>query len=81
MISIQEILTSLIYKKKEIDLKKLPSMGLFYADGFKLMIKRASQQDIIEYETGYKKEDIADVIQRIKKIVKKNVESSNGFSF
>jgi hypothetical protein len=48
-------------------------MGLFYNDDFNIWIKKADIEDIIEYEYKYKKDDIGSIINRVKKIVNKNV--------
>jgi predicted RNA-binding protein YlqC (UPF0109 family) len=78
---LQNIFKSMLTQKKEVDLKKLPSMGLFYKDDFKIWIKKASIEDIIEYEYNYQKEDLGNIIGKVKKIVKKNTILSNGYSY
>lgn len=78
---LNEIFSSILNHKKKIDLKTLPSLGLFYKDDFKIWIKKADIEDIIEYEYNYKKDDVGSVISRVKKIVKKNVILSNGYEY
>lgn len=78
---LQNIFRSILTQKKELNLKKLPSLGLFYKNDFKLWIKKADIEDIIEYEYDYKKDDLGSVINRVKKIVKKNTILSSGYSY
>jgi len=78
---LQNIFRSILTQKKELNLKKLPSLGLFYKNDFKLWIKKADIEDIIEYEYDYKKDDLGSVINRVKKIVKKNTILPNGYSY
>lgn len=81
MKTLQDIFRSILTQKKEVNLKKLPSLGLFYKDDFRLWIKKADIEDIIEYEYEYKKDDLGIVINRVKKIVRKNTILSNGYSY
>lgn len=67
-----DILDGLKVERKKIDLKNLPSRGLFYKDDFKLTITKASDIDIERYEKDFNIEDINLVINRIKRIVKSN---------
>ena len=76
--SLNNILKGILNLQKKINLKKLPSQGLFYKDDFELWIKKADVEDIIEYEYQYEKEDLALVINRVKRIVEKNVILSTG---
>ena len=78
---LKDIFKSLLNQNKEIDLTKLPSMGLFYKDDFRIWIKKADIEDIIEYEYDYQKEDVGSVIQRVKRIVRKNVIFSKGYKY
>lgn len=70
-----------VVRKKRIDLKLLPSQGLFYKDDFKISIKSASKKNVDDYEKNYIKDDIGVTIFYIKKIVKENTEISNGYSY
>ena len=79
--SLTNILKGILNLQKKIDVKTLPSQGLFYKDDFELWIKKADVEDIIEYEYGYEKEDLGQVINRVKRIVEKNVKLSNGYSY
>ncbi len=54
--------------RKELPIKSLPSQGIFYANDFKLWIKKVKVEDILEYEKLYTS-DISVVLVLIKKIV------------
>jgi len=68
-------------KKKYIDLKNLPSQGLFYRDDFKITIKKVDKKEVLEYEAGYDREDLSIVLGKLKRIVEKNIILSEGYSF
>lgn len=75
------LVKSLLNLQKEINVKDLPSQGLFYNEDFKIFIKRCELEDIIEYEHNYVKDDIGIIINKIKKVVKNNLKFSTGYSF
>lgn len=75
------LLRNLLNLQKKVDLKKLPSLGLFYKDDFELVIKKANIEDIIEYEHNYIKDDLGSVIHKLKKVVAKNIILSPGYDF
>ena len=79
--SLSNILKGILNLQKKINVKTLPSQGIFYKDDFELWIKKADVEDIIEYEYEYEKENLGLVISRVKKIVEKNAITSNGYSF
>jgi len=79
--SLTNILKGILNLQKKINIKTLPSQGLFYKDDFELWIKKADVEDIIEYEYQYEKEDLGLVITRVKKIVEKNVILSKSYSY
>ena len=79
--SLNNILRGILNLQKKIDLKKLPSQGLFYKEDLELWIKKADVGDIIEYEYQYEKEDLGLVITRVKRIVENNVILSNGYNY
>jgi len=79
--SISTIVRSLLNLQKKLDVKKLPSQGLFYKDDFEISIKRADMEDIIEYEHNYVKDSLGLVITKLKKVVEKNTIFSDGYSF
>jgi hypothetical protein len=68
-------------KKKKIDVKILPSQGLFYRDDFKISIKKVDKKEIIEYETEYDREDLGLVLRRLKKIVESNTILPKEYTF
>ena len=72
--SLANIVRGILNLQKKINVKTLPSQGLFYKDDFELWIKKADVEDIIEYEHQYEKEDLGLVITRVKKIVEKKHE-------
>lgn len=74
------IIKSIFNVNKKIETSILPSQGLFYPNGLEIWIKKASIDDVTEYE--YKFEDNLGVaISKLKKIVKNNTIVSNGFVF
>lgn len=75
------LIKTLLNLQKRVNLKKLPSLGLFYKDDFEISIKKAEIDDIFEYEHNYTKNDIGVVISKLKKIVKSNTIISSGYSF
>lgn len=79
--NIFEILSGLTSQKKSLKLESLPSIGLFYADDFKIWIKKATADDIERYEKNYKKNDIGVIITQVKNIVKSNTIFSDGWKF
>jgi len=68
-------------KKKKVEIKNLPSQGLFYKDDFKISIKKVDIKEIVEYENNYDREDLGLVLGRLKRIVENNIILSNGYSF
>lgn len=78
--NLSNLVKSLLNLQKEINVKKLPSQGLFYKDDFKIFIKRAKMQDISDYEYNYS-DDISVIIKKIKKIVQDNTKFSNKYRF
>lgn len=79
--NISSIIKGILNLQKEIEVAKLPSQGLFYKSDFKIFIKKADIEDIIEYEYQYEKENLGLVINRVKRIVKKNISTSSGYTF
>lgn len=76
---INNLLKGLLNKEKELDTKKLPSQGLFYKDDFRIHIKKANIEDIINYELNFVK-DIGVIINKIKKIVESNIRLSKKYT-
>lgn len=79
--NIIDVLKSTLNQKKKIDVKKLPSQGLFYKDNFEMYIKKADIEDINEYEYKYDKEDLSSIIYKLKNIVQKNIILPKKYSF
>jgi hypothetical protein len=75
------LLKDLLNLQKKIDVKTLPSQGLFYKDDFEVIIKKADIEDIIEYEHNYIKDDLGSVIFKLKKVVNKNTLFTNEYTF
>ena len=75
------LLKGLLNLQRKVDVKSLPSQGLFYNDDFEISIKKADIEDIIEYEHNYIKDDLGLVITKLKKVVEKNAIFSRGYSF
>jgi hypothetical protein len=67
--------------QRKIDVGLLPSQGLFYKDDFLLWIKKADVQDIIEYEHNYVKDNIGIILEKIKRLVEKNIIISSNYKF
>jgi len=76
-----DFIKRIFVKKKKVEIKNLPSQGLFYKDDFSISIKRVSVVEIAEYEKDYDREDLGLVLGRLKKIVENNIILSNGYSF
>lgn len=81
MASISDIISSLINKKKKIDVSKLPSQGFFYKDNFEIYIRKATMEEVIDYEYQYDKENLGLMIFKIKKIIKTCSTLSKGYTF
>lgn len=76
-----DLIKSLLIQYKKIDLKKLPSQGIFYRSDFEMKIKKADLEDIIDYELNFNKENLYSVIEAIKKVVKKNCYLPANYKF
>lgn len=79
--SLSELIKGLLNLKKPLNLETLPSQGLFYKEDFKIWIKRADMEDIIEYEWNFLKDNIGVVINKLKRVVEKNTFFSPGWNF
>lgn len=78
---ITDWIRSLLRRKVRISVDKLPSQGFFYKPDFGISIKPADAQEIKEYESNYDKENIGEVLRRLKYIVLKNTILENGYEF
>ena len=76
-----DLLSSILYGSTIVDVKSLPTQGYFYPKDFEIKLKRASVEDIIEYEFNFKTESIIEIIEVIKSLVRKNLELSKGYKF
>ena len=77
---ILNILRGLLKSEKELDIRKLPSQGLFYKDDFKIYIKKVNIEEIVSYEHKFIKE-VPAIISKIKKVVKNNIRLCKGYKF
>lgn len=68
---LSSIINGILNLQTKIDVKILPSQGLFYNDDFEIRIKKAQIEDIIEYELNFNTDDLGVVIQKVKKIVER----------
>jgi len=76
-----DFIKGIFVKKKTIDIKNLPSQGLFYKDNFKITIKKVDKKEVLEYETGYDREDLSIVLGKLKRIVENNIILAEGYTF
>ena len=79
--NLSSIIKEILNLQKKIDLRKLPSLGLFYKDDFEINIKKADIKDVIEYELNFEKENLGLVISKLKKVVEKNIILSPNYKF
>ncbi len=75
------IIKGILNVQKKIDIKQLPSQGLFYEDDFEIHIKKAKIEDIIQYEHKYNKDNLGSIIIRLKQIVERNVILSENYTY
>jgi hypothetical protein len=66
---------------KKINIEKIPTQGIFYPKDFEISIKKASAEDILEYESTYNKDNIHSIISSIKKITSKNIILNKNYKF
>jgi hypothetical protein len=78
---LNNIFNSLTSRTKKINTSQLPSMGLFYPDDFIISIKKATIEDILEYERDFKPDDMAVIIEVIKRIICKNIVLPKKYNF
>ena len=79
--NIKDILLNLISRTKIIDINFLPSRGYFYPNDFLLKIKKASIEDIIDYEYNFDSSDILKTLEVIKRVVKNNTSFNNNYKY
>ncbi|NBP56238.1 hypothetical protein EBU71_06840, partial [bacterium] len=76
-----KLIKSLVKGSKELDLKQLPSRGLFYPDDFWIRIKRATMEEIVQYETNFRDKDMFSIIESIKRVVESNSSYPENYGF
>lgn len=76
-----KLIKSLVKGSKDLDLKQLPSRGLFYPDDFWIRIKRATMEEIIQYETNFRDKDMFSIIESIKRVVESNSSYPHNYGF
>lgn len=75
------LVKNLLNIQKKINNRELPSQGLFYKDDFEITIKRASVEDIKEYEADFIKDNLGLIIYKVKKIVERNLILPKNYTF
>jgi hypothetical protein len=78
---IKDFFRKLFVRKKKIDIKLLPSLGLFYKEDFGITVSPASKKDIEDYEKNYVRDDVGVVIYYIKKTVERNITLTKGYKY
>ena len=76
-----EVIKSIISGHKSINTKFFPSQGYFYPKDFEVKIKKATDEDIIDYEFNFDVDNIMKIIDSIKKIVFRNTFFSKDYKF
>jgi hypothetical protein len=79
--NLSNLIKNLLNLQKKVDTKLLPSQGLFYKEDFEIQIKKADGKDVVEYEHNYKKDNLGEIIKRVKKIVESNIILPHSYSF
>ena len=78
---IPSILQRLLTHSQRIDIKSMPSQGIFYPKDFEIEIKKADVEDIINYEYKFDKENIFTIIDLVKDVVNKNIILNRKYQF
>jgi hypothetical protein len=79
--NIQDILTSLLTERRDIDVKSLPSQGLFYPEDLRLSIRKAEFWDILDYESNIDRTNIIKSIECIKSVVERCVSLNEPYTY
>jgi len=79
--SLISILKDLIDGSKKVDVTSLPTRGYFYPDDFSIKIRKAKDEDIIEYEYKYDSENVMEIVECVKRIVEKNTIFGDKYQF
>ena len=83
MSKLSSIIGSIFNYKKfiEIDVKNLPSRGMFYPEDFKIKIKAAEKEDIEKYHSKYIDGDFISILTGIKWVIRHNIKLTKEYSF
>jgi hypothetical protein len=76
-----DLIKNIISGHKKIDTRKLPTQSYFYPEDFEISIKKASDEDIIDYDFNFNSDDLLVIIDCVKNIVKKNTIFSKKYKF
>jgi hypothetical protein len=68
-----DILDGISSATKELNIKELPTQGVFYPVDFTLHIRKASFDDIMLYNFNYVKDDLGVILKETKRIIRKNI--------
>jgi hypothetical protein len=75
-----DLFGGLLNLQKKLDLKKLPSQGVFYQDDFWIKIKKAKTEDIVQYELSFEADNLYQIVESVKDVVRKNIELPINYS-
>lgn len=78
--NIINILRGLSTRNKQLNIKELPSMGLFYPDDMKIYIGKCTDEDITIYENNIDPKNILSLIYCMKVIVDKCVTMNKNYN-
>lgn len=77
--NIINIIKSLATRNKQLNIKELPSMGLFYPDDMKIYIGKCTEEDIITYENIVDPNNILTMVYAMRLIVDKCVTMNKNY--
>jgi hypothetical protein len=75
------LIRNLVDGSKVLDISSLPTRGYFYPEDFVVKIKKANDEDIIEYEYKYDSQNIMEIVECVKRIVQKNTIFNKDYDF
>ena len=78
---LDRIFYSLTNRTKEIDVKTLPSLGIFYPPDFRIVIKKCDMEDILSYEKDFVPNDITQIINLIKRLLSRSIMLPKKYTF
>lgn len=76
-----DILNGLQLATKQINIKELPTQGVFYPEDFTLSIKKVSIDDIILYHVNFVKDDLGIILYETKKIIRKCIILGENYKY